>query len=347
LLLLLSLVVASSWALSPTCLSETGLPVDWWVIIKVPIISGSSNPNVQQGYGYLYADTSKPLALTTKTLNNALTASLGATLNQVYVNKSVSYLMYNDQTPDDNSHNSYGHLKGVMGFDQYRGFWLVHSTPRYPLGPSSVASYQGYPDYARTYGQSFLCINFAKTKLDTIGLNLVIDKPYIYDTRVVSGIQTAMPNLYKLMTKTASPPTSQTAIVDLVSVGRRTFTGFFKSAAWDSDLYEDLVQPEYGLGFKWETWQNGALTNQMPAFCPPQYQYQSLNIEDLTVSSELSWTDTKDHSKWGVSSTSTIICIGDINRQYSQSNRGGGTLCVNHTRLWSNFNNLISGTDSC
>jgi hypothetical protein len=64
-----------------------------------------------------------------------------------------------DETPDNKQHGSFGHTKGDMAFDANGGFWLVHSVPRFPANTGSGVSYDGYPEYASTYGQSFLCMS--------------------------------------------------------------------------------------------------------------------------------------------------------------------------------------------
>jgi deoxyribonuclease-2 len=44
-----------------------------------------------------------------------------------------------------------------MAFDAKGGFWLVHSVPRFPFDRASSEPYT-YPAYAKTYGQSFICL---------------------------------------------------------------------------------------------------------------------------------------------------------------------------------------------
>lgn len=64
------------------------------------------------------------------------------------------------------------------------------------------------------------------------------------------------------------------------------------------------------------------------------------------------WKYTQDHGKSGASiieksSDKAIICIGDINRMYSQYNRGGGTACFQHQNLWYAFNSAFANHDEC
>lgn len=55
---------------------------------------------------------------------------------------------------------------GVVGFDKSEGFWLVHSTPKFP--PAKTEGYT-WPETALDYGQSFLCVTYDYKSLDTIG----------------------------------------------------------------------------------------------------------------------------------------------------------------------------------
>lgn len=53
---------------------------------------------------------------TRNSLDTFLSGALGTTLNQIYKNKSVGYIMWNDESPDGRGSDSRGHTKGVMGF---------------------------------------------------------------------------------------------------------------------------------------------------------------------------------------------------------------------------------------
>lgn len=55
----------------------------------------------------------------------------------------------------------------------------------------------------------------------------------------------------------------------------------------------------------------------------------------------------KDHSKWLVSNTNNWICVGDINRQQHQKDRGGGTVCQQMPGVSKSYRNLISGIEAC
>ena len=67
--------------------------------------------------------------------------------------------MYTDETPSGSTYDSYGHTKGDVGFDSTSGFWLIHSTPRWPNAPPSTYN---FPENEKDYGQSFLCMTFGE-----------------------------------------------------------------------------------------------------------------------------------------------------------------------------------------
>ena len=100
---------------------------------------------------------------------------------------------------------------------------------------------------------------------------------------------------------------------------------------------------------KLETWRRNP---QEPSFCIPQYPFDELNVESVKLGDGTQWKYTQDHGKSGcsiISSTSDkpIICIGDINRMYSQYTRSGGTACFQHPNLWDAYNSAFSNHDTC
>ncbi len=77
-----------------------------------------------------------------------------------------------------------------------------------------------------------------------------------------------------------------------------------------------------------------------------------MNVESVTLDDGIAWKYTQDHGKSGcsiVSGTSDkpLVCVGDINRMYSQYNRGGGTCCFEHQNLWTAFSSAFVDHDKC
>lgn len=68
---------------------------------------------------------------------------------------------------------------------------------------------------------------------------------------------------------------------------------------------------------------------------------QTLQVCDERQTGDGNWTEAKDHSKWAVDSKGTA-CVGDINRQYSQAKRGGGSLCYDKADVFAAFDKIAA-----
>lgn len=55
-------------------------------------------------------------------------------------------------------------------------------------------------------------------------------------------------------------------------------------------------------------------------------------IVSFVCATGLFFQETQDHSKYALSiaPSRSMVCVGDINKQPSQSNRGGGQICMAH-----------------
>jgi len=250
--------------------------------------------------------------------------------------------MYNDQTPDGAEHDSNGHTKGVVSFDSSGGFWLVHSVPEF-LMPSSDG--YSFPESGEEFGQSFLCLSLSASTINQIAALMQYNRPYIYDQSLGASLAKDYPAVLSLVNGSyIKDPVANLSLIS--TTGGTKFVAFAKTAEWNNDLYEFLVQPYFKMGMQWQTWQDG--TGDLPSFCTPQYKYDSVDIQDLAIGSA-SWKDTDDHSKWGCSmkSQGDVVCIGDINRQSSQYARGGGTVCASSSSYYDTFSAIATSIASC
>jgi len=254
--------------------------------------------------------------------------------------------MYNDEDLSGTSSSTYGHTKGVLGFDMQGGFWLIHSTPGWP--PARTSGYD-YTNSSKIYGQSFLCINFDITTLNDVGTQLTYNRPLVYDSYVSSDLATAIPNLASAIGLYAitSYPASNTII--LKSIGGTSFVSFAKNAKWGQDLYNILVAPYFNSALYVETW----MRPYQPSCCipNPNCTYDAINVQNMAIpNTDISFNETKDHSKWAITtfaSNKTIVCVGDINRNLSQWGRAGGTACFDNKLLYASLMCSISNTDAC
>eukprot|EP01027_Heterolobosea_sp_BB2_P003493 GEZU01005292.1.p1 GENE.GEZU01005292.1~~GEZU01005292.1.p1 ORF type:complete len:358 (+),score=57.79 GEZU01005292.1:178-1251(+) len=327
--------VGSAEAIS--CLDENGNEVDWWIILKSPNLETSS---AQEGLAYVYIDEktqeSKKLVLSRSNVNDKSSA-LGATLTQIYTSRSKSdtgYVMYNDETPDGKVSTSKAHAKGVIAFDEYSGFWLVHSAPQFPY-PFTYTSVYSYPKSASTYGQSFLCVSYDTKVFDLVARQLQFADPLIYDHNLPDRLADIAPTVRSLIDGTKQ---SGSSIQPLFSHGGITFTSFSKNKDWNQDLYNSLVEPHLKQGMFIETW----MRPYQPACCAPECLYDSVNVAIVSLTYELTFKETKDHSKWAIAQADPWVCVGDINRNVSQWKRGGGTVCVHNANVYAAFKYVVA-----
>eukprot|EP00297_Palpitomonas_bilix_P011595 CAMPEP_0113897772 /NCGR_PEP_ID=MMETSP0780_2-20120614/18923_1 /TAXON_ID=652834 /ORGANISM="Palpitomonas bilix" /LENGTH=327 /DNA_ID=CAMNT_0000889389 /DNA_START=150 /DNA_END=1133 /DNA_ORIENTATION=+ /assembly_acc=CAM_ASM_000599 len=322
------------------------------------------------GSNYAYGDSNNGGSLSTasSTLADAKGA-LANTLNQMYDNAdSIAYVMYDDETPSGYkpSRTTYAHSKGEVAYNSDGGFWLVHSVPRYP-NPVSDGSYAGYPDQETRYGQSFLCLSLSTDALSTVGEILQTNRPYVYESNVASSVSGVVSTIEDFLN--GAHDTSANSIQKRISTSDGSaFTAFAKTHSWGQEFYVDLVAPSLGVALYAETWMNGV--NPLPSYCPSSLQamnnttssnklnttaavlkdgnYAVQNIRTLDFSST-SFKETMDHSKWAISQdeSSSLVCIGDVNRQESMSDRGGGTVCFSSSSLWQSLNKAIDTVDQC
>ena len=120
-------------------LSDTGKPVDWWFMYKLPddmkpTKGAAATFKKTKGNEYLYYDgvEATELALSPHTTDGKAGA-LWATLNQVYAagdDQSLGWICYNDEMPrTEENDGEKGHTKGILAYDldSDSAFWLLHS----------------------------------------------------------------------------------------------------------------------------------------------------------------------------------------------------------------------------
>ena len=218
-----------------------------------------------------------------------------------------------------------------MAYTATEAIYLAHSIPGFPVvnGDQIVLD---VPDSGTLYGQSFMCVEITPSQLYDIAGMMKINFPNVYASVVKSNNL----NVSSLVSEEWSNGKTLT-----LSLGNG-LTYLCKSEAANIELWEDLVCPYYGLGFNVQSWGRP----YMDSYCTPDYTYDALNVAEEKVGS-LWWTGYYDHSKWGVSSTGSITCVGDINRMTSQAQRGGGVLCFEDEDLHTLFSGIVSKTQEC
>jgi len=326
------------------CRDDNNKPVDWFVVYKMPTMAKSANPNFQRGFGYATLDPSHSSAFQISTLTlDADAGYLGNTLDQVYSGSksSTGWIMYNDQKPNGNTSTTYGHSKGVLGFDGKSGFWLIHSVPRWPE-PHGTA--YDFPENERIYGQNFLCVSLSFDQLEAVGYQFLFSRPWLYDSNIPTSMADSLPTLSSIIDG-AHQKVSNVSINQFASTGGVPFFHLAKTSKWNNDIYESLVAPFIGDGLYVETW----MRPYFESFCPTAYEYPVVNVQDLSLGPDIVFGETNDHSKWAISYSGKKgwVCIGDINHQESQFTRSGGTMCFNVKGVRAAYKAMIQGSNDC
>lgn len=299
------------------CLDDDKKPVDQWFLFKHP---GPS--------GYHFGTT---FIVQYQSAIDSIRSPLVYTLEPIYRTK-VDYVMYNDHPPHQSEYESRAHSKGVLVLGEERFIFITHSIPRFP--PPKSDGYILLEDY--TYGQHVFCMTDSMDKLSKLVDSQRVSRPKIYDFYLSNRIAKAYPYLYQWIIED-SPIKKPSVIYSLTSS-----TILSKSARSGLDFYIDLVAPYFNQALYVETWQNGAHTNYMPSDC--LHGWNVFNVRQVCMGT--CWNHTRDHSKWAIGNR-PLVCISDINRQYSQEKRGGLAMCIQNQNLWEFLHQSIHQVEAC
>lgn len=322
-----------------SALDESGEPVDWFFIYKVPQLTGGQNTDATTGYEYVYYDSkidqqsgqAQVIDKSKYTLNSKQGA-LNLTQQAVFgkPDETTGWILYNDERPGDvpgRDSGALGHTKGVLAFDTQSktGFWLLHSWPKF-TEPNPKA------DPTPKYGQTYLCLTLDLETLEEIAAQMYDhQQPQTYDCRK-ANLDPASP-LFKLCDGVNVNAKGNASVLSLKTRGGMDFKVIAKNRAWNQDFWNGLVGPSLGQDMDVETWIRGPI--------PPvpdtdgihkTYDIKYVNLGFLGI--HIAWPETYDHAKWGISTHSNWVCVGDINRMISQRKRGGGAIAFQNEILW-------------
>ena len=357
---LISIFISTAYSLSLadydykklTCRDEQGLPVDWFTLYKFPKQANSLTSKwIQDGSGYAFmTDKNQNWTLSTQSINSSNSLP-GKTLDRFYTSTfnndtKLGYILYNDQF-DDKSLASRAHAKGIIYFDDKTAIWIAHSIPNYP--PKQESRHYQIDDGQLRYAQSMICLSLNVTALDQIGRQLLLAYPQIYDSFVPESLKfySSFNDVYAGKRNKLSPFSN---VETLKTLGNNQFIALHKSAYFANDLYSELVAKYFTSSLFVETWSNGVGT--MASNCNttyPVHNIDQINFEKFKTTFSIH----SDHSKWTLSLPKTktspkYTCIGDINRQSSQSIRGGGTICFkNNIKVWQAYYDIIDAVEPC
>ncbi|XP_041963500.1 deoxyribonuclease-2-alpha isoform X1 [Alosa sapidissima] len=349
-----------------SCYNDKGDTVDWFYLYKLP-----HHKSRIEGLQYLLLEKGSEGWVDGRGPVNDSTGALARTMGPLYEADEIGYILYNDQAPHtgkptegDGESNEDGHTKGVVLFDKERGFWLVHSTPHFP--PSKAKGQFSYPSTGVINGQNFLCVSYPLERFQTIGEQLQINQPHVYDCHVPPALASSVPSLVSLcgqgvnVSATDVSSTAANRSVTLTSLGGSQFISFAKGASFKNDLYHAWVAPTLQSNLLVQFWQRsrGILKSDCTL------GWTVLDIAQLAPGQRFTYKATHDHSKWAVSpgpDTSSgaavaaaesgrsggWVCVGDINRDEAEELRGGGTVCLQDPVVWKAYRTAALQCLSC
>lgn len=351
--LLLALLLPVPGQTSPiSCYNDHGEATDWFYLYKLPLNSGYSSP--ARGLQYLLLDKGDSEWMDGKASVNDSTSALGRTVGQLYAKESreTAFILYNDQNPVSYG-SSGGHTKGVVLLDKEQGFWLIHSTPQFP--PVKAFS---YPHSGLKNGQNFLCITFPVQSFQTIGEQLQINHPYVYDCDVPASLAALVPSLKPLCQKNRASNVTvkedkrvSNRSVTLTSLGGTEFISFAKGASFKNDLYLGWVAPTLQSDLLVQFW----VLSKRTLHTNCSLHWKVLDINFISLGGKFNFKNTHDHSKWAVSTVAAArtgggggwLCVGDINRNMAEEQRGGGTVCQRNPVVWKAYRAAAQQCEEC
>lgn len=308
---------------SISCKDESGQDTPTWSILKLP-----------KGTDYYYYDTNTGFSFSPHSLNDTTEGALAHTMAQLW-EPTTQYILYNDEPPNQTAYNfSVAHSKAVWMWDEDSAILITHSIPKFPRGPQETPKYEALMSNAYIYGQALSCI--------PISLNAL--------PNTLSLIQETIPDIYEESCKTCYHLNVTSNIEDYSTKNPCNtntiddkYTQFMKPSELEVDIYSSCISPYYESDIKVESWVHGTIDGP---YCPPKYEYETLDINSLKFPEGQRYTEYDDHSKWAILNFSTI-CFGDLNRVTTQFVRAGTVYCWDDETLWSTLNKLIQTTDYC
>ncbi|KAA6388506.1 MAG: putative deoxyribonuclease II, partial [Streblomastix strix] len=221
---------------------------------------------------------------------------LSRTLLPLYQSNTDVTFMYNDEIPPkthtDNQANNYGHTKGVIGYAQDEGFWLIHSCPKFP--PTPLQQYS-YPYSGQEMGQSFLCLTLDSQNLNQVGILQQFNHPLRYVHRITTSASSVMPDLADAMNDSfvRKKDNSTFTILDLNTRNNMRFRGYAKTENFGKELQGQLIAPDIGEDMEWQTW----LQSPEDPYCPSQQSKQVYSILNISAPFDPNTYNTQSQKK--------------------------------------------------
>ncbi len=319
-----------------SALDENGKPVDWWFIYKIPKLGKDANNPSTTGYEYIYFDPNINKVVKSPNLLSQDKGALDLTMDAIFdkPDASTGWVLYNDEMPASAKgadSSSFGHTKGVLAFDTATktALWLLHSWPKYADPGVKVMP-------TPQYGQTFLCISLDMDTASKIAAQMINhQEPQVYLPRIPASLSKTDP-LFKITQDVDPNAVGDSDVIDFTSRGGLKFKVIAKNRKWGKDFWNDLVGPTLGADIDVETWIRGKIPPTLDSDgVHKTFDVKYIDLSGLNIGVPWAWPETHDHAKWGISTDSDWVCVGDINRMISQEKRGGGAIAFQNNVLWS------------
>lgn len=306
-----------------SCKDESGQDIPTWSILKLP-----------QGTDYYYYDTNTGFSFSPHSLNDTTEGALAHTIAQLW-GQTTEYVLYNDEPPNQTTYNfSVAHSKAVWMWDTESAILITHSIPKFPRGPQETPKYEALLSNAHEYGQALSCLPISLSALPMAFKLIQETIPDIYEQ--------SCETCYHLNVTSNIDENSTKNPCDIYTIDDK-YQQFMKPDNLELDIYASCISPYYKSDIKVESWVHGTVDGP---YCPPKYEYETLDIKSLKFPEAQTFTEYSDHSKWAILNSPTI-CFGDLNRVTSQYVRAGTVYCWEDETLWGTLNKLIQTTDYC
>lgn len=329
-----------------TPLNETGQPVDWWFLYKVPSNAKGDTPGTppSTGYEYAYYDNVVDKVQASPYLLSGSQGALKLTMASIFScrDASLGYVLYNDERPEGcpgTDNGELGHTKGAIFFDtaSQTAIWLLHSWPKF-VWPTSTQM------PTPMFGQTYLCLSLTLDDVQRLaGQMITHQQPQVFDKQLPAGLDPTS-NLALLCGQINPADPGDTSMLTFTTRGGLVFDVIAKNRDWNQDFWNDLVGPDIHEDINVETWIRGNPATVIPSTKDSDNVHTVADIKYITLRAlglPWAWPEVQDHAKWAISHADNWICVGDINRMISQEKRGGCTVAFQDPDLWA----LLNQTD--
>ncbi|XP_055005060.1 plancitoxin-1-like isoform X2 [Boleophthalmus pectinirostris] len=222
------------------------------------------------------------------------------------------------------------------------GLWFTHSTPQFPFRRDQNLF---WPDSGYTNAQTFMCVTLGYDDLKTVGRHLQNIRALVFDHDLPVDFHKELKDAVQKSPDTRSDSDHE-KLQDLKTKDGKELKILAKKTgktAEVGDLYVQLAE-EFKSDMNAQTWDHNGQRDK--SFC--YIGYNVVNIKEVSTDVGV-WINTKDHSKWAITTYETIhwTCIADNNRSPSQYERPGGALCIKDEQVKNYFEEFIKTTEDC